>query len=301
MDGFCCAVDWGTSSFRLWVLDHDGEILADRAGSNGMSTLELDQFEPFLEKHLGELGVGKKIPAVICGMAGSAQGWRQAPYLDVPADVHATTNSAIRVPTSGRDVRILPGLAQRKPGAWDVMRGEETILLGAVVGQGVSGTVCLPGTHSKWAEIEDGRVIGFSTAMTGEIFKLLSEKSTLSHYTKNTGGDFSASPEFAASVLNAIGNPERFLNLLFSVRAEPLLTKAHTTDDMAARLSGLLIGLEIAGMNQPAAGSVTLISSGALAASYSAAFKAAGIAHTSLDAAASTQTGLYQAAKLIWP
>ena len=122
-------VDWGTSSFRLWLFGRDGMVLAERRSAEGMSTLKPDQFEAVLYGHLSGAG-GEGLPVILCGMVGAKQGWREAGYVDVPADLRAITAGTIRVDGAGRDARILPGLAQRQLAHPDVMRGEETQLLG---------------------------------------------------------------------------------------------------------------------------------------------------------------------------
>ena len=300
MDAFCYAVDWGTSSFRLWALGADGRVLGERKSRSGMSVLQPAEFEAYLESEIGELGPNGGIPAIVCGMAGAAQGWRQAPYLDVPASVDQIANHSINVEADNREVRILPGLAQRKSNAWDVMRGEETILLGAVLGKGIAGTACLPGTHSKWAQMSGGVINGFSTAMTGELFNLLATKSTLSHFIDQPGGDFSRDDLFLSAVAETIDSPERVLSALFSIRAAPLLQGREGIGSLPARLSGLVIGLEIAGSRPHATEPVALISDGALGNNYAAAFNVAGIKFDVFDSGELTRAGLFHAAKTLW-
>ena len=266
-----------------------------------MSAMKPADYEAVLEATLAELDVAADVPAIVCGMAGAAQGWKEAPYLDVPADLAAIADRAMRVPSTGRDVRILPGLAKRDVNAADVMRGEETILLGAVREHALSGIVCLPGTHSKWVRLEDAKVMDFATAMTGEIFALLANQSTLSHFLPSKQGDYAADPAFASAVREALDNPQKALSLLFSVRAMPLLMGPSIAENMPARLSGLLIGLEIAGMARACGTGATLIAGGLLARSYQAAFAAANLECTILDSDALARAGLLHAAKLIWP
>ncbi len=300
-NAFVAAVDWGTSSFRLWILSRTGEVLAERFADSGMASLKPHEFEPLLERNLTELGVGAETPALICGMAGAAQGWQEARYLTVPARLEEVAASAVTASAARRDVRILPGLAQRGAGTWDVMRGEETILLGAGLAAGISGSVCLPGTHSKWAEIEGNWVKGFSTAMTGEVFGLLARQSTLSFFLEETEAAADTSGAFADGVRAALDRPDQILRLLFSIRAMPLLLGAEVVADMPARLSGLLIGLELAGCRRDAQVPVTLISTGGLAERYASAFTLADIAYERLDAARMVRAGLFHSAVQLWP
>lgn len=299
-EAFCVAVDWGTSSFRLWVLSRNAGVLAERRSGQGMSTLAPGEFEGVLATHLNDAGVPGDVPVIICGMAGAAQGWKDAGYLDLPASLSGIADRAIAVASADHEVRILPGLAQRDAVFPDVMRGEETLLLGAGLTSNLSGTVCLPGTHSKWVRISDGSIIEFHTAMTGEMFSLLAHDSTLSHFI---GSAESFDPEdqaFELAFREMIENPARILNALFSIRAAPLLGTARA-QQMPARLSGLMIGLEIAGMRGFVQGKLTLISDGELAKTYARAFTLAGLDFEVHESEKMVRAGLYSAAMALWP
>ena len=111
-------------------------------------------FAPVLRDHLARLGAPEGTPVLICGMAGARQGWAEAPYLKTPTRLDALHEGAIRIDAPG-DIRILPGIAQARADRPDVMRGEETQLLG-VTDPGFTGLVCIPGTHSKWVRIDAG-------------------------------------------------------------------------------------------------------------------------------------------------
>lgn len=299
MDIFCTVIDWGTSRFRLWAMGPEGDVLASRSGDDGMSTLAPDQYEGVLEGVAGALGIGPDVPAMVCGMAGATGGWCLAPYVDVPTKLDGLADRAVRVPAIERDVRILPGLAQRGPLPPDVMRGEETILLGLAASGITDGVACLPGTHSKWVMLEAGAVGGFQTAMTGEVFGLLAERSTLSHFAAADAGAVEDMAAFGSGVAEALDRPAAILNALFSVRAGPLLDP-----DLAAaarsRLSGLLIGLEVAGQRDRIDGPVRLVADGLRLRLYAEAFEIAGIEHVPVDAETATRAGLWQAARSVW-
>ncbi|HBU16081.1 MAG TPA: 2-dehydro-3-deoxygalactonokinase, partial [Gemmobacter sp.] len=169
------AVDWGSTSFRAWSIRAGGQVLAESRSAEGMLHCagSATGFAPVLQAHLAHLAAPADTPVLICGMAGARQGWIEAPYATLPAPVAALAGAAVRVPaeqTEGRDVRILPGLAQQIES--DVMRGEETQLLGLALA-GHQGLACMPGTHCKWAWMRDGAIAAFVTAMTGEMFALL--------------------------------------------------------------------------------------------------------------------------------
>jgi 2-dehydro-3-deoxygalactonokinase len=149
------AVDWGTSSFRLWLMSLDGTVLAEHRSHEGMSEVAGRGFEAVLESHLEALAAPEHLPVVICGMAGSRQGWVEAGYIDTPADVTTIGETATIVPDTVRQIIIVPGLAVRSEGEPDVMRGEETQLLGAHVSTCRAGErYCMPGTHSKWVSMD---------------------------------------------------------------------------------------------------------------------------------------------------
>ncbi|RWF12043.1 MAG: 2-dehydro-3-deoxygalactonokinase, partial [Mesorhizobium sp.] len=122
------ALDWGTTRLRAWLLDASGKVLAERRSDDGLITAREKGFAKVLEGHLAAMGAPQALPVIICGMAGSRQGWLEAPYVGVPAPIGAILRGAARIESERRDVRIVPGLAQRLADAPDVMRGEETQL-----------------------------------------------------------------------------------------------------------------------------------------------------------------------------
>jgi 2-dehydro-3-deoxygalactonokinase len=96
------AVDWGTSSFRLWLLDPAGGILGERRSDQGMMAAAKPGFANVLQSHLDALGVAADLPVVICGMAGARQGWVEAGYVDTPAHLTDILDRAARVPPASR-------------------------------------------------------------------------------------------------------------------------------------------------------------------------------------------------------
>ncbi|WP_372572268.1 2-dehydro-3-deoxygalactonokinase [Ruegeria jejuensis] len=292
-------VDWGTSSFRAWALDASGTVLASAKTDQGMLSLKRSEFAPALDRCLTELSVPKSVDVVVCGMAGAKQGWTEAPYVDLPARLDALHLQAARPQDIDRNVWIIPGLAQRDARTPDVMRGEETILLGAQMMRGGDGLFCLPGTHCKWAEMTNGVVTRFETALTGELYALLSTRSTLSSFFDEARPDIAGSPAFSAAVSEALAAPQKILQMLFSTRAHALLFEDDLARAIPARLSGLLIGLEIAGMNQPAKSHVTLITSGQIGEAYRVALDVAGLTSDTLQAEEFVQAGLLHFAKAI--
>ena len=159
-------------------------------------------------------------------MAGARQGWLEAPYLDTPADLNALARGAARPEGTNFAARILPGVCQRIAGHEDVMRGEETQLLGLLaLRPGFEGTAILPGTHSKWVEIRDGRIIRFSTAMTGELYEILSQHSVLRHSFAAGSIDGPEIEDGIAEGMRAgLESPALATSLIFRTRAAALLS-----------------------------------------------------------------------------
>lgn len=223
------AVDWGTSSFRLWVVGARGEVLASADAPFGMSRLKRSDFANVLEETLTKLRIGPDVPAVICGMAGAAQGWCEAPYLSVPTQLDELGNGAVKVRGSLRDVRILPGVKQRSPA--NVMRGEETQIAGFLCQQPeFEGTVCLPGTHTKWVHVSDATIQDFETCMTGEQFAMFSERSVLSHSMILDGW---SAPSFDEAVKTAAEDPASVSRRFFSIRANMLIADQTSAEARA--------------------------------------------------------------------
>ncbi|MEE2952373.1 MAG: 2-dehydro-3-deoxygalactonokinase [Pseudomonadota bacterium] len=293
------AVDWGTSSFRLWLVSKNGDVLHEERTDEGMSVAAEIGFSAVLESHLDRDGLSALTPVIVCGMAGARQGWVEAPYVETPATLSEIAANAVSPKDARREVHILPGVCQRGEGAYDVMRGEETQLLGLVLSGLEDGIVCLPGTHSKWVRLEGERIAAFRTFMTGELYALLSGHSVL-RYSLALPEDFDqVADEVRSAVAQAIEKPEQATAQLFSLRAEDLLADT-SKERLAARLSGLLIGLEIAGAKAFAGNaglqSVVLAGAGRLATLYGAAFQAAGIEARTVDADDLARRGLHAAA-----
>ncbi len=290
-------VDWGTSTVRVWALDREETLLDERRSDGGMGSLPRDDYSPELERYLSAMQVPQDIPVLICGMAGAAQGWQEAPYLDVPTDFAALADRAVRVAGQTRDIRILPGIAQRDTANPDVMRGEETTLHGLARTGVRDGIVCLPGTHSKWVRIKAGRLVGFRTMMTGEMFALLGSQSILRHTVVS---DNWSDDDFMDAVREAHTDPARALAALFGLRAGPLLF-ADVAPHGASRLSGLMIGGEIASCHEVDGGRIYLAATGGIATRYEEALTGLGIRFDMVDAEAAVRTGLFDIASRLWP
>lgn len=283
------AVDWGTSNLRAWVFDGAGREIAHLAADKGMGGLAPGAFEPALLELVGPyLAEGRTTPVIACGMAGARRGWAEAAYDSVPCPPPGI-GRATRAPAADPrlEVAILPGLSQDRPA--DVMRGEETQIAGFLAGHpGFDGTICLPGTHSKWVQVSAGEIVSFRTVMTGEVFAALSQHTVLRH-SVGSGHDEDA---FLAGVRDAMTSPEALTARLFGLRAEGLL-HGLGAEAAASRLSGLLIGLELAGARGYWLGArVALVGGEALTRLYAAALGAQGVAAETAEGDAMVLAGL---------
>jgi 2-dehydro-3-deoxygalactonokinase len=263
-----------------------------------MGKLRPEQFPAALGGLLAEkLPPGTPTDVVICGMAGARQGWMEAPYLEAPADLAGLAFSAVTPPMpEGRlKPRILPGVCQKLAGAEDVMRGEETQILGlSALLPGFAGAVVLPGTHSKWVAVNGRRIERFATIMTGELFELLSTQSVLRLSLAGAAEGPERDAGFEAGLASGIEAPEKLAATLFKVRAGSLLS-ACTPSWCAGFLSGLLIGTEIGGQRDWLAaegGEIPLIGNARLCSLYAKGLALVGARSRVIDATEATLAGL---------
>jgi 2-dehydro-3-deoxygalactonokinase len=208
-------------------------------------------------------------------MIGSRQGWREAPYAQCPAGADDIVQALARFDHAGRPVALVPGLAVENDAMPDVMRGEETQIVGALALSGRdAGLFLLPGTHSKWAEVSGGRIVSFRTFMTGEVFGALKDHTILGRLMRDGAPDaegFVRGVEEGA----ALGGAGALLNRLFATRSYGLMDRLADTA-LSDYLSGLLIGAEVAEATRQVKGVVTIIASAALAQRYTDALRLLG-------------------------
>ena len=272
------AADWGSSNLRLWGMG-GGDVVWTARSEDGAASLGPDAFAQALSAAIADRA-GPAAPVVACGMLGSRGAWHEVPYAPVPCRP-ATATTRIDGP---RPVHVVHGLSQAAPP--DVMRGEETQIAGFLAAEPeFEGTVLLPGTHSKWVHLSAGEVVSFRTCLTGELFALLSARSALRAAVDGDWDD----DAFAAAVSETLSRPERLAADLFSLRADWLLNGAAGR----ARLSGLLIGAEIAATKPWWLGrEVAIVGEGTLARLYESALRAQGVPARSRDAEDLTLRGL---------
>jgi len=297
------AIDWGTTSARAYWLDGQGRVEHAASAPLGVQRLAAGGFATALEALLAGTE-HDALPLIACGMVGSRQGWVETPYRDCPCDAAALASALTIVP--GTRLAIVPGLRCRDPaGIPDVMRGEETQILGALDESGderALRVVVLPGTHSKWALVRGSSIETFTTFVTGELYGVLSQHSILGRLAV-PGEDLAA---LERGVRRSLAGDAGLTHELFSARTLAL-TGELAPEAVGDYLSGLLLGAELAAgqrwlQRQRASGeSVHLIGDAPLCERYRRAFAFAGVGASPgpVDAAARGLWQLARRAKLV--
>jgi 2-dehydro-3-deoxygalactonokinase len=289
--------DWGTSRLRLYL--RQGKMVLDRRDGPGIGALTKSPRETFLEL-VGDWREAGPSMALLCGMVGSRNGWEEAAYAPCPANAADIRERLLHLDADGLPVAIVPGLSCRNAlGGPDVMRGEETQILGALsldpeLAKG-RHLLALPGTHTKWVVVEDGAITSFLTAPVGEIYALLREHSILA---KATPGDAESAEGLAAGFTRGVQRiveqgPARLPHLIFETRSRQLLD-GLPKDEAMGFLSGLLIGSDTATTSSwfGDLGSVSLIGAPALSALYAQAIAAHGGSSVAVDGDSAVLAGL---------
>jgi len=306
------ALDWGTSSLRAFKLGPAGVVLERRSLASGIMHLPTEPrdiagvrctngFELAFDAACGDwLDAQPGLPVIACGMVGSAQGWSEAAYRDTPADV-ATLGQALHTLRSlrGVDVHIVPGVIQRC-GLPNVMRGEETQVLGVLqslaASTGREVLIGLPGSHSKWVEVVEGCITHFDTFMTGELFAVLREHSILGRTQQPSEHFQSAAFDRGVQVALSADGQMGLLSTLFSARTLGL-TGVLAPQEQPDYLSGLLIGHELSGLRarHQTQRDIVLVGTTQLCARYQRALELCGFPQVAL-AQEATERGLWQLA-----
>ena len=303
------ALDWGTTALRAVLLDAAGHVLRQHSSANGILSIPSNGFAPYFEATFADWICRNGIFCLISGMAGSQQGWVEAPYCPCPAGFDELANHLKWVEPSR--IAIVPGLSCLRPGVPgsqslsqipDVMRGEEVQVFGALQSLGLKDALMvLPGTHSKWVQVRDGRVASFQTCMTGEVFALLRQHSILTRTLPPLGGpadselDETAFDEAVSLAMLAPG----LLSTAFSTRSLGLW-KALSPNALVSHLSGLVIGEELRCQHLSPGTEVIVIGSDALCLRYGRALRQLGM-HVRCLGSEATWSGLLSIYKNIKP
>ncbi len=252
MDRFL-SCDWGTSSFRLRLVDAvKKETSAEVKTNDGIAETHqqwLTTGKPdseridFYRRKLGEAisrlsgEIVENMPVILSGMASSNIGLAEVPYQDFPFSwdlKQFPVKKIIEDEKFTHPLYLVSGFRTDQ----DVMRGEESLLLGCDVIDNDEKIFIFPGTHSKHVFVKNGLGINLKTYMTGELFNLLAEKSILRHAVKKGIDEKSFSDGFKA------GLNDNLLHQAFMVRTKQLLQHTNPVSGYQF-LSGLLVGAEL--------------------------------------------------------
>lgn len=275
------AVDWGTTNRRAYAIE-GAQVVDTFADDRGMLSIAPDGFAAAADEIAQRLGSPQML---LAGMVGSNRGWADAGYASVPSGI-AEVAAALHWVVPGR-IAIVPGVRLAMGDRHDVMRGEEVQAFGAVIAGMIDpdALVCHPGTHAKWIRMGGGRITAFSTAMTGELFSLLSRHGILA---AQMGGEVATGEAFKAGVdLALLDRP--LPEALFEIRSRKLAGKLDDPD-APSFLSGLLIGSDVAAHRQGAP--ISLIGREDLCALYAAAIDHIGGSSVSIDGAEAFAAGM---------
>lgn len=269
-------IDWGTSSLRAFLIGAGGEVLDRVSTAEGILQVADRDFDAVFRRLIGRWDRHAGLPVLASGMITSRNGWVETPYARVPLEARDLARALVCHRTAcGIDLRFVTGVTTEHASGPDVMRGEETQVVGAHALGLSDGTCVMPGTHSKWIRVAGGRIEDYATYMTGEVFAALKGHTILGTLTEegphHPGG-------FARGVAAGLDAGSSLLHDLFHVRTLPLMGRMEG-GAVADFLSGLLIGAEIkaAQARGDATGPVTIIGRSDLADRYETALTAAGL------------------------
>jgi len=271
------AVDWGTSNFRAFRINAEGAVLAKCSSPQGILRVGEGNFEEALRAEVGAWLQEGENHILLCGMVGSRQGWVEAEYLRCPVGIEELAASVVQVPFFGAQVWLVPGvMGPNAANAPELMRGEETAAMGILDDCAGAGLVCFPGTHSKWIQLSDRKIVSFTTSMTGEVYSALSrctilERTILKRTT--TSGAVTEEAAFRDGVSRS-ADPGGLLHHLFGVRTRVLMGQLRE-EASASYLSGLLIGHEVRA-TMPRGAGVVLVGAAQLCGLYAQAMEACG-------------------------
>ena len=279
------AIDWGSSSFRAYMIDDEGCLIERIENDQGVFTHTDTNFETTLMNACGKwLKDQPQTPIVMAGMIGSRSGWIETNYIKCPVNRDGISRHLTKVPNSlDLNIQIISGVSGLSPStAPDVMRGEEVQIFGALkLANLEDAIVCLPGTHSKWASVTNRYIKQFSTFFTGEIFALLKEQSSIGAILENDPID----EETFCKGLDYSRQSGGFLHHIFSARAQ-LLTNSWQKGPLSSYLSGIVVGHEFSGADQlyPGQRNLLVVGNDRLQQLYQLAATTFGYQVTNIDA-----------------
>jgi len=279
-EGSFVGVNWGSTNFRAYLISAEGTALDDYSAPAGIISLDRHGMAATMDD-LAVRWPGTS-PVYASGMIGSNVGWTEVPYAEAPAGCADLMKAAVSTRIGRVATHIVPGIACRRSfdGEPDILRGEEIELMGLAALRETSGWAALPGTHTKWARLDQGRIGEFFTSMSGEIFDRLTAHGLLASVVEGEAQDGSA---FRDGVEAGSDGRLGLGTLLFGGRARVIRGDLGKPDG-ASYIRGLLIGSEIADALRvyPSLGKapVALVGTGPLSRLYASALAMKGVTAT---------------------
>ena len=274
---FVLFIDWGTTNFRAYKYDlRKNRVINKIENNKGILNLKKKyEFLDILNKTLIKLKLSKKQFILMAGMVGSKKGLYEVPYAQIPASLSNLSKKIIMKFFQGIQVNIIPGLVFKNKNYFDVLRGEETLAIGAIEKLKIKKNcyLCCPGTHSKWIMIKNNIIYSFTTYMTGDLYSAISSNTILSQSLKEKSKKFSII--FFKKGLEFIKKNNSLISIVFKIRTMDLFNQ-NKSFERKSFLSGLIIGLE---MNEVlkkiklSKSRIVLIASGPLTNLYAVSFK----------------------------
>ena len=235
----CVFCDWGTTNLRAFLLE-DGEVSEVYASENGLTRAKDLGFPKVLGEVLTHFDAPLNTPIFLSGMVGSKNGWKESPYVSTPAGVEELKNNFVTIEEIP-NVKILGGVStELKNGKKDVIRGEEVQVFGILEKFPHAEKVCLPGTHSKWVEVQNKSIVSFSTWMTGDLFNSLSQYTI---FKEQISSNAFCQNSFKRGLVTAEESGP-LLNAAFHLRTDYLFGEI-SSNQFHSYLSGFLIGTEV--------------------------------------------------------
>ena len=243
------AIDWGSSRFRAYLLTQHMDIIESIDQPEGVKQHQYQDYTHICKQLLNNWShvIQKlQLPLFMAGMVGSNMGWHEVPYLPCPLSLSAISKQIVKRESPwNTNMYIIPGVKLEQNRHMDIMRGEETLVIGALELMQTE-IYCLPGTHSKWIEIKNKELQRFTTIITGELYAILKDHSLLAQGlpTQRFNQQW-----FDEGIMEMKEFDASLLINLFNVRAKRILNKLPKTS-VLSYLSGLLIGAELSTMQQ---------------------------------------------------
>lgn len=275
------AVDWGANSYKAFLMKK-GNLVDTKVGNQGVLQVEDQAFEAALKQLIDPwLSAHDEFPIILSGLVGARDGWVEAPYIRTPCSSVEIQGGVVTVPTNQlKNVFIVPGILHSGEDYPEVLRGEEVSIIGAVKEQTISdGWILRPGEYSKLVRVTDSAVSFFSTYITGELYRILDQYSSLCRHTGIE--QKTSSIDFMTGVRTSL-KLGCLTKVLFSVSTRQIVSQIEA-EHVGSYLSGLLVGHEFRDIKSMGLDDIVVVGSGELMELYQLAFDEFSIKTTLID------------------